>query len=208
MRSNASWSGISGLAATIAWAINGIVSMTACPSPVVSIADIAPAEQRLPLGADEMLDMRDRDGARLLVHRQKAHRHGVAAGRRQFEAALAGPMAQQRVRHLDHAAGAVAHQRVGADRAAMVEIDEDLQPAADDIVRFSALDVRDKADAARIVLVARIVEALSRVADAILNALSRCGRSRVGVGRSLPSANAGRGPPFREYAWFEFGNAN
>ena len=69
-------------------------------------------------------------------------------------------MAQQRVRHLDHAAGAVADQRVGADRAAMVEIDEDLQPAADDIVRFSALDVGDKADAARIVLVARIVEAL------------------------------------------------
>jgi hypothetical protein len=48
-------------------------------------------------------------------------------------------MAQQLVRHLDHAAGAVADQRVGPDRAAMVEIEEDLQPAADDIVRFSAL---------------------------------------------------------------------
>ena len=111
-----------------------------------------------------MLEMRDRDGARRFVHRQKAHRDRVAAGRRQFEAALLGPVAQQRVRHLDHAAGAVADQRIGADRAAMVEIDQDLQPAADDIVRFSALDVRDKADAAGIVLVARIIEALFRVA--------------------------------------------
>ncbi len=93
------------------------------------------------------------------VHRQKAHRDRIAAGRRQVEAALLGPIAQQPVRHLDHAAGAVADQRVGSDRAAMVEIDQDLQPAADDIVRFSALDVRDKADAAGVVLVARIIEA-------------------------------------------------
>jgi len=69
-------------------------------------------------------------------------------------------MAQQPVRHLDHAAGAVAHQRVGADRAAVIEIDQNLQTAADDIVRLSALYVRNKADAARVVLVARIIEAL------------------------------------------------
>jgi hypothetical protein len=41
----------------------------------------------------------------------------------------------------------------------MVEVEEDLQSAADDIVRLSALDVRDKTDAARVVLVAWIVEA-------------------------------------------------
>ncbi len=121
-------------------------------------ADIAPGKEGLALGMDVMLDVLDRDGARLLVHRQKAHCHRIAAGGRQGEAALRRPMAQQLVRHLDHAAGAVAHQRVGADRAAMVEVDEDLQAAADDVVRFSALDVDDKADAARIVLVARIVE--------------------------------------------------
>ncbi len=121
-------------------------------------ADIAPGNQALALGADELLEMRQRDRARLLVHRQEAHRHGIAARRRQFETALPGPVAQQRVRHLDHHAGAVAHQRVGADRAAMVEVDQDLQPAGDDVVRFSALDVGHKADAARVVLVARIVE--------------------------------------------------
>ncbi len=120
--------------------------------------DIAPGEQCLAFGMDEMLKMLDRDGARLSSHRKEAHRDGIAALGRQFDAALSRPVAQQTVRHLDHAAGAVAHQRVGADRAAMVEVDEDLQAAADDVVRFSALDIDDKADAARIMLVARIVE--------------------------------------------------
>src|SRR5262249_54043498 len=62
----------------------------------------------------------------------------------------------------DQAAGAVAHQRVGADRAAMVQVDENLQPASDDIVRLSALDVDHEAHAARVVLVARIVQSWSR----------------------------------------------
>jgi hypothetical protein len=36
LRSNASWSGMSGLATTIACAMNGIVSMTVAPRPDVS----------------------------------------------------------------------------------------------------------------------------------------------------------------------------
>ena len=68
------------------------------------------------------------DGPLALGARQKAHRDGVMAGRA-GRAPACGPIAQQRVRHLDHAAGPVADQRIGADRAAMVEIDQDLQPA-------------------------------------------------------------------------------
>ena len=71
------------------------------------------------------------------------------------------PIAQQRIRHLNEAAGPVADQRVGSDGAAMVEIDQDLQTARDDVVRFSPLDVGDETDAARIMLVARVVESLS-----------------------------------------------
>ena len=84
------------------------------------------------------------------------------AGRRQGQAVLVRPVAQQRVGDLDQAAGAVAHQRVGADRAAMVEVDQDLQARADDVVRLAALDVGDEADAARVVLVARVVQSWSR----------------------------------------------
>ena len=72
--------------------------------------------------------------ARLLVLRQEAHGDGVVAGRRQVDAGLARPVAQQGVGRLDQAAGAVADQRIGADRAAMVEIDQDLQALADDVV--------------------------------------------------------------------------
>jgi len=42
----------------------------------------------------------------------------------------------------------------------MVEIDQELEPLAYDMVGFLAFDVGDKADAARVMLVARIVKAL------------------------------------------------
>ena len=44
---------------------------------------------------------------------------------------------------LDQDAGAVAHQLVGADRAAVVEVLEDLQSLLDDSVGLLALDVSD-----------------------------------------------------------------
>ena len=163
-------------------------------------ADFAPSKQAsAPRRATKCSKCRDRDGARHLVHRQKAHRDRVAARRRQFETARPGPIAQQAVRHLDHAAGAVADQRVGPDRAAVVEIDQDLQPAADDIVRFSAFDIRDKADAAGVVLVARIIKAFfaSPMPSSMLFPPLASG---LFPGRSPPSANAGRDPPFRQYA--------
>ncbi len=71
------------------------------------------------------------------------------------------PIGEQPVRHLDQAAGAVAHQRIRADRAAMVQILQDFQALGDDVVRFSALDVHHEADATRVVLIPGIVKALS-----------------------------------------------
>jgi hypothetical protein len=44
----------------------------------------------------------------------------------------------------------------------MIQVDQDLQPALDDVVRLSALDVDDEAHAARVMLVARIVQSWSR----------------------------------------------
>ena len=61
------------------------------------------------------------------------------------------------IRDLDQNAGAVACQRIGADRAAMGEVAQDLQALLDDGVALRALDVRDEADAAGVVLVGRIV---------------------------------------------------
>ena len=53
--------------------------------------------------------------------------YSPAGGRRR--PCAVGPVAQQGVGDLDQAARAVAHQRVGAHRAAVVEVDEDLQAA-------------------------------------------------------------------------------
>ena len=128
--------------------------------------------------------MLDRDGARPLVPRQKAHRDGITAGLGKGQPLPRRPVAQQRVRHLNEAAGPVADQRIGPDGAAMVEIDQDLQPARDDVVRFSSLDVGDETDAARIMLVARVVEALS------LRQSHRVCSSPKAVGASMAGAPA------------------
>src|SRR5262249_16197361 len=102
--------------------------------------------------------MRHGKDACFRFQRQEAHRYGIAAERRQFEATALRPIAQQLVGHLDHTAGTVADQRVGPYRSAMIQIHQDLQPLLDDVVRFSSADVGDKADAARVVLVAWIVK--------------------------------------------------
>ena len=124
--------------------------------------DLAPAEQALSLGGDVVFQQPDREVARVGILRQKAHRHRIVPGRRQRQVVLLGPVAQQRVRHLDQAAGAVAYQRVSAHRAAMIQVDQDLQPTFDDVVRLSAFDVDHEAHAARVMLVARIVQSWSR----------------------------------------------
>ena len=72
----------------------------------------------------------------------------------------AGFLGEELVRDLHQDAGAVAHARIGADRAAMLEIAEDAQAVFDDLVRLAALDVGDEADAAGILVERRIVKAL------------------------------------------------
>ncbi len=76
---------------------------------------------------------------------------------------LAHSAAKKLVRDLDQDAAAVAHLGVGAHRAAMVEVVRgSTRPLLDDVVRLAVLHVGDEADAAGILLVARIVEALGR----------------------------------------------
>ncbi len=81
--------------------------------------------------------------------------------RRQFDAQLRHFLAEQAVGNLHQHAGAIADQRIGADRAAMGQVFKHAQAVGDDLVRAHALHVDDEADAARIVLVARVVETLA-----------------------------------------------
>ena len=111
---------------------------------------VAPAEQHQSFGLDLVGDdaLDDFAPRGFLRHEQRAD--GVFAGLRQLEADLGGLAREEGVRDLHQDAGAVAGARIGADRAAMLEIAEDVDRVGDDLMRLLALDVGDEADAAGI----------------------------------------------------------
>ena len=67
---------------------------------------------------DDLVDMRAQ--RRVLRHEPVAD--AILSGRRQFDALLSHLLAEEAVGNLHQHAGAVAHQRIGADRAAMGEV--------------------------------------------------------------------------------------
>ena len=64
------------------------------------------------------------------------------------------------MRHLYEDAGAVAGVDLATARAAVIEVQENLQSLLNDRMGFGALDVGDEPDAARVVLESGIVKAL------------------------------------------------
>ena len=70
-----------------------------------------------------------------------------------------GFLGEKLVRGLHQNAGAVAGARIGADRAAMLEIDQDRQRVFDDLVRLASLDVGNESDTAGIFFQRRIKQA-------------------------------------------------
>src|SRR5262249_39099013 len=91
-------------------------------------------------------------------HEQVADR--VLAGLRQREAERLALLGEERVRNLNEDSGAVAHAGVGAHRAAMLEVAEDLQRVLDDLMRLAAFDVGDETDAAGILVERGVVQTL------------------------------------------------
>ena len=67
---------------------------------------------------------------------------------------------EEAVRHLHQDAGAVAGVLLAAAGAAVLEVQQDLEPVLDDARGLSPLEIDDEADAAGVVLVAWVVEAL------------------------------------------------
>jgi len=109
--------------------------------------------------------------ARSISYSQRGAKPVPAAGtpcpRRTGPRAEAAPLrghflAQEPVRDLNQNAGAVALQWVGADRAAMGQVLEDQQPLVDDGMAPGALDIGDEADAAGVMFVGGVVQALRR----------------------------------------------
>ena len=101
-------------------------------------------------------------GAKPLVAWHEDVTGSVLAGLRQFEAGCLGLGRQEVVRDLDQNAGAVAGQRIGTGRAAMLEVLEYLQCIFDDAMRFEPLEVGDEADAASILFKCGVEKTFSR----------------------------------------------
>src|SRR6185312_2080271 len=81
---------------------------------------------------------------------------GIIAGIWQLKAARFRFAREEVVRDLNENTSAVAGQRVRADRAAMLEVLENLERAFDDGVRFLALEIGDESHTARVPLEPRI----------------------------------------------------
>jgi len=121
---------------------------------------VAPAEQHLSFRGNRALDLLLARHPRCRLLRQEHHADAVLPDRGQRDAQLAARAAQKGVRQLDQDAGAVALQRIGAGGAAVRQVPQDLQPLRNDLVRLPALDLRDEAEAARVVFVNGVVQTL------------------------------------------------
>ena len=100
----------------------------------------------------------------VLRHEELTERVGAGLG--QFEAEGPAVLGQHPVGDLDQDAGAVTGERVGADRAAMLEVFQDEKGILDDLVASSALHVGNEADPAGIEFAGRVKKA-SRLGCAV-----------------------------------------
>src|SRR5581483_4423728 len=132
---------------------------------------------------DEALEL---GPARLVLPRQEADGDAVAAGRREL---LAEDAPEEAVGQLDHDPGAVARSRVGARRPPVLEVLKSPDRPDDRLVGRDAVELRDGADAAGVVLERGVVEA-----DPAGRALPRDGGRRGAVRHRENLSRYGKGP--------------
>ena len=149
---------------------------------------VAPAEDGEALLGGDLLDVAGALRRWSSVGRN-AMPHGVGAGGRQFEVDD-GP--QEPVGHLDEDAGAVADVGLGVGGAPVVEVAQRREAEADDLVAAPAVHVGDEADAAGVVLEARVVEALRSRARACRHFVSSRFRARQRTVECFGAAVRGR----------------
>ncbi len=141
---------------------HGLHFLRAHRQPGVVRRHVAPAEQHLSFARDRALDLLLARHPRRRLLRQEHHADAVLTDGGQRQSLAAADATKERVGNLDQDARAVALQRVGAGGAAVGEVAQDREALRDDRVALLALDVRDEAEPARIVLVRRVVKTLPR----------------------------------------------
>ena len=121
----------------------------------------APEQQRHAFGGAALLEVAARGLDAGVVLRQEQHCHAVVALVGQQVAALLGLLAEEAVRHLEQDSGSVAGVVLEALAAAVLEVHQHRQRVVDDCVGAASLEVGDRADAARVVLELRAVQAVA-----------------------------------------------
>ena len=161
---------------------------------------VAPAEHGQTFGRDDVFDDLPHLPARLGGARHEELTDRVVARLGEGEAELCALRREKLMGDLRQNSAAVAKRRIGADSAAMVEIDQDLQPLFEDVVRLEVPHVGHEADAAGIVLIARVVEAFGARGQRVGAAKERARPTRAGarlVGGPLGSRAHLSAPPRR-----------
>ncbi len=120
--------------------------------------DVAPGHHGEAFVLDDALDRRLRLLAIERVDRQEGESDGVVPDRRQVVTELA---AQEAIGDLHEHAGAVAGVGFGSGCSAVVEVAQRPKCRVDDAATGDALEVGDEGHAARVVLEARVVEAVT-----------------------------------------------
>ena len=131
---------------------DGLAGARGRPERRVVGRDVAPAEDGLPLLADDLFEA---PLARLPARRflrEEDHPDAVRARRGELESEAPTLRGQEAVRDLRQEAGAVARVLLAAGRAPVLEIQEDLQRLPDDVVRGARLQIDDESESARVVL--------------------------------------------------------
>ena len=119
-----------------------------------------PAEDRHAFRRGHFFEFRLRFGPRIATAGGEHIRHAILPLSRKLKTSRFGHFHEKLVRRLDQDARAVARVLFHAGTA-MIEVLQNLQRIRHDLVRFFPLHMADKADAAGVMLIARIVETLS-----------------------------------------------
>jgi len=121
------------------------------------IRNIPPSQQELPFSLDGTLHLLFTRQPGGMLFGQKNHADPVFAGRWQFNTQFGHFLAVKGIGDLDQNARPIPHQLVSSYRATVVEILQNLQSAANDVMGLDTLDMGHEANAAGIVLKTRVV---------------------------------------------------
>ena len=133
----------------------------------------------------------------MLFDGQEDHADAVGTGLGESKSQLLAFAREELVRDLNQHTGAVAGFGITAARAAVGEVQKNLNSFPDDVVTFAAADAGYEPDAARIMFVRRVVEALRRRESGTRVGTRRLGHRQMDTfpfestfGRKLPRHGA------------------